>query len=170
MCDMDFSKKGIVVILFLALVGTIANAQDNNFSNTLTIGIGLSAFDSGVSYHAGYNPCLSVSQDFAIEGQLSYAYTDVKSVFLAGGEGRAHSINFLLGGRMYLPSKHEKICYYINLMAGGLFSNRDSERQIETSELVSGFSGGIFANINQFVVGLSVDAPTNLILKVGYTF
>jgi len=67
---MNFIKKGIVLITFLTLIGTVVKAQDNKFSNTAILGVGTPILDNGIGFHIGYNPSLSVHEYFAVEGQL----------------------------------------------------------------------------------------------------
>ena len=97
---MNFSKKGTLIIMFLALAGTFANAQNNTFSNTITLGIGTPMRDSmSVGFHMGYNPSISLSEYLAIEGQISYFNTQLMTVF--SDEIRTgHSVNALIGPRL----------------------------------------------------------------------
>ncbi len=170
---MNFSKKGIIVIIFLALVGTIAKAQTNDFSNTLTLGIGTSLLNTGPGFHVGYNPTFSVHKYFAVEGELSYFNQNIRSTFMTGNTGNAHSVNVLTGGRLYFNSEDKNIRPYINFLIGSLYYRETIEidqRINTTSEIgIHGLIGG-YVSINQFVLGLSYDRRFNLILKAGYTF
>lgn len=167
---MNFSKKGIIVMMFLALVGTIANAQNNNFSTTATLGIGTPLLDNGLGFHIGVNPSFSVSEYFAVEGQLSYVNTSIKSSFLSGDTGKVHSVNGLVGSRLYFTPQDAKVRPYINALVGGLYNHEVMDRIDSEPEFRLGFSGGAFVKIDRFVVGLSFDTPENVIFKAGYTF
>lgn len=168
---MNFSKKGIVVIVFLALVGTIAKAQNNDFSSTITLGIGAPILDGGIGGHIGFNPAYSVSEYFAVEGQLSYAYMRINSSFISGKTGKVQSANILTGGRVYFTGEDKKVRPYANLLIGGMYNHEVQDSSgFKTTEFGFGLSAGAFVNINQFILGLSLDTPQNIIFKLGYTF
>lgn len=169
---MNFSKEVIVVILFLALTGTFANAQNNTFSNTITIGIGTPMLDSSnvVGFHIGYNPSFSLSEYFAIEGQVSYFNTQVVGAFLSGDMGTVHSVNALAGPRLYFTFEDKDKHFYLNFLVGGLYHNEMMDRIDSAPEFAFGLSCGAFMNVNQFTFGLSYDTPGNVILKAGRTF
>jgi len=167
---MNFSKKGIAVAMFLALVGTFANAQNNNFSVMPTLGVSTPILDGGVGFHIGVNPSLSLHEYFAAEGQVSYNYTKITSGFLNGDTGTAYSANFLLGPRIYFTPEGAKVRPYINALVGGLYYNEAADRVDSDSEFGLGFSGGGFVKIDRFVVGLSYETLGDIVLKVGYTF
>lgn len=159
-------------MIFLALVGTIVKAQNNNFSNTITLGVGTPILDNGIGFHLGYHPSVSVHEYFAVEGQLSYFNAKVTG-FISGDAGRNHAVNFLTGPRVYLIAEDKNVRPYINLLLGGIYTREIMERagvSTTRSEFGFGFSGGAYVNINQFVLGLSYDTPQNVIFKVGYTF
>jgi len=167
---MNFTKNGLAIIVFLTLVGTIANAQTNNFSSTVTLGVGVPILDGGIGGHIGFNPSLSISEYFAAEGQISYANIRVNSTFLSGKTGTIHSVNALVGPRLYFTAQDAKVRPYINFLIGGLYNSEVIDNIDSDSEFGFGYSGGAFVKINQFVLGLSYDTPQNLIFKVGYTF
>jgi len=170
---MNFIKKGIIAIMFLAFVGTFANAQTNDFSITATVGVGTPILDNGIGWHIGVNPGFSVSEYFAVEAQVSYFNTKITGSFLSGDTGKAHAVNGLIGPRLYFTPQDAKVRPYINGLIGGLYNREIKERIGGTStisEFDIGFSGGAFVEIDKFVVGLSYDTPQNLILKVGYSF
>ena len=93
---MNFSKKGIVVMILLVLAGTMVTAQNNEFSITPTLGIGTPVLDNGIGWHIGVNPSLSFSPYLAVEGQVSYINTKITGTFLSGRIGRTHAVNTLV--------------------------------------------------------------------------
>jgi len=160
-------------MVFLALVGTVSNAQTNDFSNTVVVGVGTPMLDNGIGFHVGYNPSFSVHEYFAVEGQLSYFYTNLTGSFISGNTGTVQSVNLLTGGRLYFTSEDKNVRPYINLLIGGMYNREFMERiggSNTTSEFGLGGSAGAYVNISRFVIGLSLDTPQNFILKVGYTF
>ena len=159
---MNFNKKAIVAIMFLALVGTFAKAQNNNFSITPTLGISTPALDYGVGFHIGVNPSLSLHEYFAAEGQLSYSYNKITRGFLNRDADATYSANALVGSRIYFTPEDTKVRPYINALVG--VSYTDSEY------FTIGWSGGGFVKIDRFIVGLSFESFINYALKVGYTF
>jgi len=167
---MNFVKKGILLITLLTLIGSIAKAQDNSFSNTAILGIGTPILDNGIGFHIGYNPSLSVHEYVAVEGQLSYFYAKVTGSFLSGDTGMVHSVNTLVGPRIYFTPQDAKVRPYISALAGGLYNNEIIDRIDSAPEFGLGFSGGAFVKVNQLTFGLSYDTPGNVILKAGYTF
>ncbi len=168
---MNFIKKGITIIMFLAFTRTVLNAQNNDFSITPTLGLGSPILDGGLSCHLGVNPGLSVSPYFSVEGQLSYIYTKVNSAFLSGERGTSHSVNLLTGGRLYFIPDDKKVRPYINILLGGSY-HREIEKSpgLKTTEFGLGLSAGAFVKIDNLVLGLSIDTPQHIILKVGYVF
>jgi len=173
---MNFSKKAILAILFLALVGTTAKAQKNNFSHTVTLGGILPLLQHGSGFHVGYNPDFSLSPFFAVEGQLSYYCTKriTSGIFTPGYTYTLHSVNLLAGGRLYFTPEDKKVRPYVNLLIGG-FRNRQVrehsfEDTSESTELIFGVVTGAYVNIKRFTLGVSTNTPKSLIFKVGYNF
>jgi len=172
---MNVSKKAITAILFFTLIGTITKAQESNFSNTLTLGVGTQLSEKGVGWHIGYNPSFSLSKYFALEGQLSYANMSLKSPYTPSQSAQYQSVNALIGGRFYFTSPHKKVRPYVNLLLGGAYEHI-SVSQLNTnlnsiySDVNLGYSVGAFVDINRFTLGVSYDAPKNALFKIGYRF
>jgi len=155
----------IVVLLFL---GSWVNAQSNNFSSLVTIGVSTPILDNGIGYHVGINPSYLLSNNFSIEGQLSYLNTQVSSSFLSGNDEKSNAVNALVGGRLYLTSAANPNRFYLNLLVGINYNREEVNSVTQEGMINPGFSAGAFVELKRLVIGLSVDTPQNLGIKVGY--
>lgn len=150
---------------------SVTYAQKGNFSTLLTGGVATPILDNGIGYHIGLNPCWSLSNHISIEGQLSYAAVEIDGAFISGAQGTVKTFNALAGGRLYILSPEKNVRPYINLLLGGMLSDDQSENTTNRNpEFGVGLSTGAFLEIKRFVVGVSFDTPSNLILKAGYNF
>ena len=167
---MNFIKKGIVLIVCMILTVTIIKAQNNTFSNTITLGIGTPIRDStSVGFHMGYNPSVSLSEYLAIEGQLSYFNTQLITV-LSDDIGTVHSFNALIGPRINFIFEDNENYFHLNFLVGSSYSGRVMDRTDSDPRFNFGLSFGGFFNIRQFTFGLSYDTPRNVVFKAGHTF
>lgn len=165
-------KKGkiFVLSLLLALTITAVQAQKSTFHTNATLGIGTPILDNGTSYHIGVNPFYELSNHFAVEGQVSFAYSNITGSFLSGDKKKEYSFNALAGPRLFFTKPDKKIRPYINFLLGlNYLDEREGSEAKRTGSNV-GFSTGVYVNINQVLVGLSVEAPNLFLLKLGYTF
>jgi|GEM_PF-764074 len=173
---MNFSKKTILTILFLALVGTIAKAQENNFSHMVTLGVVTPLLQSGMGFHAGYNPGFSLFPFLDVEGQLSYYYakTVTGSFFSPSDTEIFQSVNLLAGGRLYLAPEEKKARPYVNLLIGGSYNSEAIEHPFQgtskSTKLAFLAITGAYMNINRFTFGVSTNVRQGWVFKVGYTF
>jgi len=155
---------------FLTLVGTFANAQNNTFSNTITLGIGAPILDSmSVGFHMGYNPSFSLSEYLAIEGQVSYFNTQLMTVF-SDDISTAHSVNALVGPRLNFIFEDKERYFYLNFLVGSLYDSEMTNRTDTDSKFTFGLSFGGFLKVQQFTFGLSYDTPGNVVFKAGHSF
>ncbi len=163
-------NKRIEVLIILAILfsGTLANAQSNNFSALATVGLSAPILDSGSGYHVGINPSYLLSNNFSIEGQLSYLATKINGSFLSGNEGKSNAANALVGGRLYLTSAASPNRFYFNLLVGISYNKEEINSLTQEGMINPGFSAGAFMELKKLVLGLSFDTPQNLVLKAGY--
>ena len=162
---MNLNIKLLLLSSFFLSMHITSIAQKRNFSISPTIGLNIPILDNGVGFHIGLNPAYSISNRFAIEGQVSFAYVKINGAFISGEQNTQSNFNALLGARFYILSKEKKARPYLNLLIGGM-QNQESDYM----EFTVGASTGVFVDINRFLVGLSFETPGNVILKVGYTF
>ncbi len=162
-------KKLILIFLLLTSIST-TYAQEKPLSILGFGGIGGPLLDSGISYYAGLNPSYRLSQRFSLEGQLSYLFTNINSTFLSGNMGTSNTINTVVGGRLYLMSEEKKTRLYINTLLGLSYTQETINNIVRNGDLNIGFSGGVFIDRSNLVVGVSFDALQFPILKLGYTF
>lgn len=161
--------KTLFVLLLIAVAVQLSHAQAQDFSNSLTVGIAAPLMDKGAGIHLGVNPAVLFSPRFAFEGQISFMRTKIESTFASGGMGTVNSVNILFGPRLYLISREKPKSLYMNILLGGNYNREQYERiQFENHQL--GFSAGAFLEIHQFVIGVSIDAPENLVVKAGFVF
>jgi len=163
--------KKFVFAFLMAYIGTVVvNAQEGKLSHVATLGINFPILDEGLGYHLGYNPDISLTKNFGIQGQLSYSFTDITSTFLSGNTGSYKSINLLVGPRIYLRDSTSNLRPYLCALAG-------VDRFVETRSgvkrepgLLFGLSVGLYAEIKKFIVGFCAESPSILVLKAGYIF
>ncbi len=160
---------GIIIILIL-LTGSDLNAQNNSFAFSPNTGVSTPLLEEGIGFHIGLNPTYSLTQHLALEGQVSYVHTNIKSAFISGRSGSANSFNLLAGARFYLNSEDKKVRPYINLLLGGMYNDEEKEGLNLEPEFGIGLSAGTFVEINKLIAGISYDTPGNIIFKVGYRF
>ena len=165
-------KRSSLKTLFILLViaaAQLSYAQPKDFSNSITVGITTPILDEGAGIHVGVNPAVLFSHRFAFEGQISFMRTKIKSAVASGRMGRINSVNILFGPRLYLISREKPTRLYLNVLLGGNYNREQHERiQFENHQL--GFSVGAFLEVHQFLLGLSLDAPENLVVKAGFVF
>ncbi|MEM6343901.1 MAG: outer membrane beta-barrel protein [Bacteroidota bacterium] len=159
-------NKSILLYLCLGFaLGT--QAQNRDLSLTLSLGIGTPLLDNGPSFHLGLNPTYKLAPIFSLEGQISYIRTQINGSFLSGRTGNSNTLNLLAGGRLYLLSEGRNVRPYLNLLVGTVYEQEQLDGT-ESSQWGFGYSAGAYVEFNSLVVGLSLDAPQYLLLKVGY--
>jgi hypothetical protein len=163
--------KYLLLLFSLLFTFQILNAQKGENTTAINGGLGAPLLDNGLGVYLGVNHCWFFSSRIALEGQVSYLHTKITGSFLSGDTGITHSVNTLIGGRLYLSPSEKKVRPYLNLLVGGVYSRAQQEsRDAVTSEFNAGISVGTFFEINHFLAGLSLESPSSLILKAGYIF
>lgn len=162
--------KKLLILLAIFIFASHTNAQNSNFSVLPTVGITKPLIDAGVGIHVGVNPSYKLVNWFAIEGQVSYIYTNIFSTFLSGYKGSFKAGNFLAGGRLYLNPNAKNTLFYLNLLAGLKILKEVSNGIARETEYGLGASLGGFVEYRRITLGLTFDSPQNSILKLGYAF
>lgn len=162
--------KSAMLLGLIFFIGTASSAQDRKFSNRLTIGPNFPMLDTGVGYHIGYNPDISIAKNLGVQGQVSYSFTDIKSTFISGNTGSYKSINLLVGPRLYLRDSIRKFRPYLCALAG-------IDRLVETRSGIKrdpaylfGLSMGLYGEVKNFLFGFCAETPSIYVLKLGYKF
>ena len=163
---MNTAIRSIILCLLLGY-SLSAHSQDRAFSTTLSLGIGSPLLDNGPSFHFGLNPNYQLAPIFSLEGQVSYIRTQINGSFLSGRTGNSNTLNLLGGGRLYLLSEGRKLRPYLNLLVGTVYEQEQLDGT-ESSQWGFGYSAGAYVEFNDLALGLSLDAPQYLLLKVGY--
>lgn len=139
--------------------------------------IGLTAEIPSTGIHLSYNPTYKLTNYFYAEAQGSYTYADFErsSNTFARDGGDAQSLNFLVGGRIYLFGEQRTFRFYTHVLAGLLqfsYAEFDAADELqENSGYSFGFSTGVFAQYrNQWSLGLTLETRNFIILRGGYTF
>lgn len=159
--------KNSLILLTIFMCATSTIAQKSKFSVFPNFGVTKPILDGGLGFHAGVNPSYKLSNRFALEGQVSFSYTDISSAFLSGKRGSVSASNFLTGGRLYLNPNSKKSIFYLNLLAGLNVIKEKSEGLVLGTEYGFGFSTGGFVNLSGLTLGITYDTPQNLVLKLG---
>ncbi len=162
--------KKFLILLAILFFATRSNAQSSNFAILPTVGITKPILDAGFGFHVGVNPSYKLINWFAIEGQVSYIYTNITYGFLSGNKGSLKAGNFLAGGRLYLNPNAKHTLFYLNFLAGLNIMKEVSNNITNETEYGFGLSTGGFVEYKGITVGISLDAPRNLVLKAGYSF
>jgi hypothetical protein len=158
------------VVIFTLLTGSNLNAQGNSFFLIANSGISTPLLEEGIGFHIGLTSSYSLTQHLAVEGQVSYVRTNIKSAFISGRSGIANTCNLLAGARLYFNSEDKKVRPCINLLLGGMYNDEEKEGLDLDPEFGVGLSLGTFVEINKLILGVSFDTPGNIIFKVGYRF
>jgi hypothetical protein len=165
---MIYQIKKYVFVFFLVFIATAVGAQERNFSHATTLGYCSPIMSAGFGYHLAYNPGISLTENFGIQGQVSYSYAKITSTFLSGNTGYTKSFSLLLGPKLYLREETKTFRPYLSALAGidRVIEKRSDE--VREPELIFGLSMGVFAEINRFIVGFSAETPGFLVFKLGY--
>ncbi|MEL6589725.1 MAG: hypothetical protein AAFP02_08060 [Bacteroidota bacterium] len=155
---------------FCFILCAITSLHGQNLRLTPNIGYGAPILDTGHALHLGVNPDWALGDFFALEGQVSYLYTSVEAAFLSGERNTEHAFNVLAGGRLYVRRPEKSFRPYINLLFGVAHWREFSPLNPVRMNTTVGASAGVFADIQNWVVGVSVDTPGKFVFKAGYRF
>ena len=165
---MENIKNGMLILGILCFSIVISFAQKGQFSTFLNVGVTNPFLEDGSGFQAAINPYYMVSKGIAIEGQISYARTNIESAFISGQSGVDKSLNILFGPKFYLAGPDKKVRPYLNLLLGILNNKEEREGMEREPSTELGLSTGAYLQISDFVLGISFDTPSNGIFKVGY--
>ncbi len=90
-------RQTLFAFLFFS-ISAYTYAQQSPFSTSATVGLTSPLLDNGLGIHLGVNPAYALLPHVAVEGQLSYLYTNISGSFLSGNTGHYHAVNSLAGG------------------------------------------------------------------------
>ncbi|MCE7990984.1 MAG: hypothetical protein HEP71_03355 [Roseivirga sp.] len=155
--------------LLLCLAISNAQAQERKKELALTGGFATKITDPIVpepshGFHLGVNLYNRNAGKFSADAQFSLNYTADRR-----GSTNRLTINALYGVRMYFSSLENNTRVFMNLLAGFAFRNETGDDFTENIPDI-GYSGGLYLENGRYLFGVSVDAPTNVIFKLGYTF
>lgn len=162
--------KHIIFVITLFTLFIQGKAQEKSFLISPTVGISKPILDNGIGAHLGVNPSYAFTRYLAVEGQLSYSYTQVTGSFISGDRGHYHGLNALAGGRLYVHSPEKRTRLYVNLLLGAVYKKERENNFTSPGVIDLGFSAGSYLQISKWLIGLSYDTPKNIILKGGYVF
>lgn len=164
--------KTIRFILFVSLSFSFHSVQSQELpiKANVNLGIGIPLLDNGVSYHVGVNPFYRIAPHVSIEGQLSFATARITRSFLSGNKKIEHTVNALVGPRLFITKEGNSFRPYLNFLTGLTYIKTRGDAKSTDAVDFPGFSFGVFANIKKILVGISLESPGNLLFKVGYIF
>jgi len=119
---------------------------------------------TGKGFHIGANMYKRNAERFTSDAQLSLNFINLDKSLT-----NVLAINALYGVRYYFSKPENDTRFFLSVLIGPAFKNESGDDYIE-SILDFGYAGGLFVESNKFVFGASLDAPQNLIFKIGYTF
>ena len=164
-------RKQLILLFLISCTSYTVLSQKSVLSTNVTVGISTPILDNGTGLHVGINPYYAFNRVIGIEGQLSYVHTNITGSFINGKSGYENSFNLLIGGRVYLFPKVRKTKPYLNLLIGGLHNRSFLDPNgLPRTEVSLGASAGLFLEMKRFLIGISADSPSNLILKTGLRF
>lgn len=159
------------ITVVLALSCTSLQAQEKKKELSISTGFATKlsiddpfASEAGNGFHLGANLYKRNAKKLSWDSQLSMNYTDQKN-----SSTDLFTINALIGGRFYFNKTENPTRIFFSLLGGAALRIENGDDFTETLIDV-GYSGGLYAERQRFVFGVSIDAPKNLIFKVGYTF
>ncbi|GAB5526291.1 MAG: hypothetical protein Roseis2KO_41630 [Roseivirga sp.] len=166
---MNTITKTLWVCLLIFLANSVVQAQEKKKEFAVTAGFAVKIanpdfFESSHGLHLGINMYNRHASKFTSDAQFSLNYTSDKFT-----SSERLTINALYGVRMYFNPPENNTRFFMNLLAGFAFRNETGDDFVENLPDI-GYSGGVYMESGRFLLGVSVDSPTNVIFKVGYTF
>lgn len=166
---MKTSARLLLIGMFLFSFSAIAQTQEKKNEFTLTVGfvnrIAIEQFgNTGKGLYLGVNMYKRNAEGFTTDAQLSLNFVN-----LDNSSTNVLQINALYGVRFYFSKRESSSRIFANVLLGPAFKNESGDDFTE-SLIDVGYSGGMFLESKRMVFGVSLDAPQNLALKVGYTF
>lgn len=164
-------KLPLLKLLFIAccvLWISTAQAQDDPPKTAALIGITSPVLDNGWGGQVGVGPHKALTSHLGLEGQISYTFTRITGSFLSGETGNIHSVNTLIGPRLYLNGEEKSTRYYVNAVVGGLYSSDETNKGFSEPLLGIGFSSGLYLERENWLTGISIETPQYVVLKLGY--
>lgn len=162
-------KKTHILLMVIFIFGHIYSLLSQKSSASLQPNIGIAApiLDGGVGFSLSMNGHQTLNSYFGLEGQIAYVYSKIKGSFISGRKGSIHSISALAGLRLYFNPKDDTR-FYINGLVGYTAYNETLD-STTFKERGPGMSLGAFLDYRRkYVVGLSLEAPKFVVLRVGY--
>jgi hypothetical protein len=157
----------LIIIIFILGYNYRLLSQKNLASLQPSIGIAAPILDGGIGFSLSMNGHQPLNSYFGLEGQIAYVYSKIKGSFISGRQGSINSISAMAGLRLYFNPKDD-IRFYINGLVGYTAYNETLDGTA-FKERDPGMSLGAFLDFNRkYVVGLSLEAPEFVVLRVGY--
>lgn len=159
-------KKIILCLGLFFLVNVIAQAQEEK-----KVDIGLTAgyatlikpdpMETNYGFHLAANfskpDIIRLDSDY----QISFNYVSATNEII--------NINALIGSRLYFNRVENKNRYYLSSFFGLAYINEWGD-QLNDRIFTYGYSVGLFASLNQFILGVSIENPEVFLFKAGFTF
>ncbi|MFY0594468.1 hypothetical protein [Roseivirga sp.] len=159
----------IITLVFFITCAFTAYSQEKKTELSISTGYATklsfdqNAVEEGNGFHLGVNLYKRGAERWSWDAQLSIN-------LIAPNPSRDElTINALYGVRYYFNKISSPTRIFFNVLGGVALRNEFADDFTETLIDV-GYSGGLFVERKQLLFGLSIDAPQNLIFKVGYRF
>ncbi|MBO3697009.1 outer membrane beta-barrel protein [Roseivirga sp. E12] len=160
----------IVLVCIIGCLCFVCKAQEKKIGFTISAGYASkltfdgNSFEAGNGIHLGINLYKKNTERLSWDGQLSINNTAEKFT-----SSNLITINALYGVRYYL-SKPESVTRFFASLLGGPALRIDNGDDFTETIIDVGYSVGFYAERKRFLFGVSIDAPENLIFKLGYIF
>lgn len=164
---LKFVSKIFILFTIFICFDFAAEAQERKMEFSITAGILLNhdEFDDfEYGGHLGVNLYNRNEKRFKSDIQLSFNFSGSEYSSTA-----VLSFNGLYGFRYYSAGPNESKRIFANALIGGSLAFGLGD---DFSENLSGlgYSFGLFADLNRFIMGASIESYNNFIFKLGYTF
>lgn len=166
---MSFVSKPLIALIVLCVSAITSFGQEKKIEFSITAGyanrLAIQQFDrTGNGFHLGANMYKRSAERITTDAQLSLNFTDLKSSLT-----NILMVNALYGVRYYFSKPENDKRFFFNALLGPALRHESGDDFIETL-IDFGYSTGLFLESKRLLFGVSLDAPQNLIFKVGYSF
>lgn len=157
--------KTVFFLLFLFTLQGVYAQNENTSRVSLTGGYNTlmspDLFESNYGFHLAANLYDAQIERIDWDYQLSVNYN--------AGFNQIFNVNVFLGSRIYFNKPENKNRYFLTAHNGFSYIHEWGEDFIE-SKIDYGYSLGLFAALNQFIIGFSAERPEVFIFKLGFIF
>lgn len=158
----------IIIAILLFCISSIYS-QQSKFSLHFNAGVHATILDSGFGFNIGAQQHFAISRYLGMESLINYSTTEISGAFISGNSGNQRNFNILVGGRLYLNAPEKNNRWFLNILFGKSYLTETNQGSQKISSWESGGSYGLYFQPKKFLVGVGLESPGYLFLRVGYT-